>query len=296
MYILVCPCILNPDLRARGITTPRELELFSLARERCDRTGLEMVPLPCPESLYLGKEREPATFLDRLNTSEFDRLLDRLEKETREIITERGPPLCILGVNSSPACGVDTMYYGPGSAGPQGKKAGRGVFLSRFPDIPALDVKIFARYRIYLAAPLFTQAERDFNRKLFDILTSHHYQVYLPQEAGDDSCSRGHEAHREIYRKHLGALHSVDVVVAVVDGADADSGTAWEMGYAFGIGKPVIALRTDFRMAGRCEHVNLMLEQSATVAGTIEEVLRELCAPVTGITVEHQGTNDDSTR
>jgi nucleoside 2-deoxyribosyltransferase/predicted secreted protein len=296
MYILVCPCILNPDLRARGITTPRDLELFSLARERCSRFGLDMVPLPCPESMYLGMDREPATFLDRLNTSEFDRLLDILEKETREIMRERGPPLCILGVNSSPACGVDTMYYGPGSAGRQGKRAGRGVFLSRFPDIPALDVEIFARYRIYLAAPLFTQAERDFNQKLFDILTSHYYQVYLPQEAGDDTCSRGHEAHREIYRKHLGALRSVDVVVAVIDGADADSGTAWEMGYAFGIGMPVIALRTDFRMAGRCEHVNLMLEQSATVVRTIEELLRELCAPAAGLQVEQQETNGNTTR
>ena len=254
-----------------------------------------MVPLPCPESMYLGMDREPATFLDRLNTSEFDRLLDILEKETREIIRERGPPLCILGVNSSPACGVDTMYYGPGSAGPQGKKAGRGVFLGRFPDIPALDVEIFANYRIYLAAPLFSEAERDFNRKLFKILTSHFFQVYLPQEAGDDTCSRGHEAHREIYRKHLGALRLVDVVVAVIDGADADSGTAWEMGYASGIGKPVIALRTDFRMAGRCEHVNLMLEQSATVVGSIEEVLRELCAPATGRPVEHQGADGDFT-
>jgi nucleoside 2-deoxyribosyltransferase/predicted secreted protein len=281
MYILVCPCILHPDLRARGITSPRDLELFSRAQERCRRFGLEMILLPCPESMYLGKEREPATFLDRLNTREFARLLDFLEKETREMIRERGSPLCILGVNSSPSCGVDTMYYGPGSAGPQGKKAGRGVFLDRFPDIPAIDVEIFARYHVYLAAPLFSEAERDFNRKLFDILTSHHFQVYLPQEAGDDTCSRSHEVHGEIYQKHVRALHSVDVVVAVVDGADADSGTAWEMGYAFGIRKPVIALRTDFRMAGRCEHVNLMIEQSATVVGTIEQLLLALGIPYT---------------
>jgi nucleoside 2-deoxyribosyltransferase len=76
-----------------------------------------------------------------------------------------------------------------------------------------------------------------------------------------------------MFQKHVEAFRSIDIVVAVVDGADADSGTAWEMGYASGIGKPVIALRTDFRMAGRCEHVNLMLEQSATVVGTMEELL-----------------------
>ena len=279
MYILVCPCILSPDLRARGITSSRDLELFSRARERCQKFGLEMVPLPCPESMHLGNDREPATYLDRLNTREFDDLLDALEQQTREIIAERGPPLCILGVNSSPACGVDTMYYGPGSAGPAGKRAGRGVFLNRFPEIPAVDVEFFANYRIYLAAPLFSEAERDFNRKLYKILTSHFFQVYLPQEAGDDTCSRSHEAHREIFQKHVEAFRSIDIVVAVVDGADADSGTAWEMGYAYGTGKPVIALRTDFRMAGRCEHVNLMLEKSAKVVGSTGELLRVLRVP-----------------
>jgi nucleoside 2-deoxyribosyltransferase len=279
MYILVCPCILNPDLRARGITSPADLESFARARERCRRFGLEMVPLPCPESIYLGDEREPATYLDRLDTQEFKDLLDVLEQQTREIIAKRGPPLCILGVNSSPACGVDTMYYGPGSAGPAGKRAGRGVFLNRFPEIPGLDVEFFAKYRIYLAAPLFSEAERDFNRKLYEILTFHFFEVYLPQDAGDDSCCRNHEAHREIFKKHVAAFRSIDIVVAVVDGADADSGTAWEMGYAVGTGKPVIALRTDFRMAGRCEHVNLMLEQSARVVVTIGELLQALRVP-----------------
>ncbi|MBP1928786.1 nucleoside 2-deoxyribosyltransferase/predicted secreted protein [Methanolinea mesophila] len=279
MYILVCPCILDPGLRARGITTPRDLESFSRALDRCRRFGLEIVPLPCPETNYLGRDREPATFLDRLDTPEFEALLDSMEKGTREVIRERGPPFGILGVNSSPTCGVDTTYHGPGTAGSRGKKPERGVFLSRFPEIPAIDVQVFARYRIYLAAPLFSEAERDFNRKLSGILASRFFEVYLPQETGDDSCSRGLESHREIYRSHVEALRSVDAVIAVVDGADADSGTAWEMGYASARGIPVFALRTDFRMAGRCEHVNLMLEQSATVAGSIGELLSALDMP-----------------
>jgi nucleoside 2-deoxyribosyltransferase len=51
------------------------------------------------------------------------------------------------------------------------------------------------------------------------------------------------------------------------------------MGYAYARGRPVIALRTDFRRVGHHEHVNLMLEQSAKVVGSVEEVLALMQSP-----------------
>ncbi|HON80686.1 MAG TPA: nucleoside 2-deoxyribosyltransferase [Methanoregulaceae archaeon] len=278
MYVLLSPCILNPGLRARGITREEDVGWYSRALERCRRFGIEAVPLPCPETLYLGPDREPAMFLDQLNTPEFFCLLGNLETEVRSIIDERGPPLCIIGVNSSPACGVDATYYGPaGSA--NAKRSGRGAFLARFPEIPALDVADFARFRLYLAAPLFSRAEKEYNISLFETLSAHFFEVYLPQEIGDDTHHRDREAHRTIFDRHIAALGETDIVVAVIDGADADSGTAWEMGYAYAHGIPVIAIRTDFRMAGQCEQVNLMLEQSARVVRSNEDLLAALKAP-----------------
>ena len=67
-------------------------------------------------------------------------------------------------------------------------------------------------------------------------------------------------------------------MIAIIDGADADSGTAWEMGYATGLKKTVIALRTDFRTTGSHERVNLMLEQASKVVSTKEELLVALGA------------------
>lgn len=60
-----------------------------------------------------------------------------------------------------------------------------------------------------------------------------------------------------------GIDHS-DLIVGLVDGADVDSGTAWELGYAFARGKPIVVLRTDYRSA---EHgpVNIMIEFSSKV-------------------------------
>ncbi|HDR72640.1 MAG TPA: nucleoside 2-deoxyribosyltransferase [Methanoculleus sp.] len=259
MYVLLCPCILDPGLRARGITRQSDLDCFSRCIERCRHFGIETVPLPCPETMYLGADRAPGSFEERLNTPAFERLLDRCEEKVRDYIDRHGEPLCILGVDSSPVCGVTSTFR------TDEREPGRGAFLSRFPEHHAIDVKAFARYRIYLAAPLFSEAEQMYNRALYDDLSAHFFEVYLPQEVGDTSNTREKVEHRAIFAQHLAALDEADMVVGVVDGADADSGTSWEMGYAFARGKPVIALRTDFRCAGHHELVNLMLEESSAV-------------------------------
>ncbi len=277
MYVLAAPCILHPALRARGITTDKDREWFARALQRCHHFGIGILPLPCPETLYLGADREPGMFFDRLDTREFSDLLDRLEHEVREIIAKRGPPLCIVGVNSSPTCGVDAAWFGPVGS-PDAKKPGRGAFLARFSDLPAIDVSVFSRYRLYLAAPLFSAAERHYNCQLAELLRKHLYDVYLPQDTGDDSHTRDRTAHQGIFEQNLAALAATDAVVAVIDGADADSGTAWEIGYAYAKGIPVVAIRTDFRMAGHHEHVNLMLEQSSAVVHSEEELLSRLHA------------------
>ncbi len=275
MYVMVAPCILDPSLRAEGITQDEDLRAYAACLKRCSAFGLEVVPLPCAETLYLGKNRVPGTFTERLNTPEFELLIDRLEIEVRQIILQRGEPLCIIGADSSPACGVNTTWYSP-----EEKVNHRGVFLSRFPEIPAIDAFDFARYRVYLAAPLFTEAERKYNELIRDLLATHCFEVYLPQEAGDDSASRDYDAMEEIFTSHCQALKAADWVVAIVDGADADSGTAWEMGYAYANGKPVISLRTDFRKTGHNEHVNLMLERSSVVVTSKEDLPHALISPL----------------
>lgn len=279
MYVLCSPCILNPAIRADGITKPSDIEAFERTKVRCDAFGIQVIPLPCPETIFLGPARKPGTFLERLDSPAFSRLLDDLEAQVSGIISKNGPPLCIIGVNSSPTCGVTSTYYGSKGDEPP-KCAGRGVFLSRFPGIPAMDTITFSRYRVYLAAPLFSEAERSYNANIARLLKENLFSVHLPQELGDDSAGRLQNVQDRLFAANKKALEEADIVVAVIDGADADSGTAWEMGYAFAQGKPVIALRTDFRHVGACERVNLMLEQASTVVTTQEHLLEALNAPL----------------
>lgn len=123
---------------------------------------------------------------------------------------------------------------------------------------------------IYLSAALFSVAERDFNGRLGRALEEAGFKVVLPQDFdqwGDQS---------DLFNLNLSALASADAVLAVVDGTDVDSGVAWEMGYAFARGIPVISLRTDFRLRSETETsaINLMLDRGSTeYVAALEEPL-----------------------
>lgn len=114
--------------------------------------------------------------------------------------------------------------------------------------------------KIYLAGPLFTQAEWEFNRCLAIALQRIGYAVWLPQEktsVGDASST--------IFSKDIAGLDWCDVLVANLDGSDPDSGTSWECGYTYHK-KPILAYRTDVRSItdGTGAMLNLMLTESAS--------------------------------
>jgi nucleoside 2-deoxyribosyltransferase len=66
----------------------------------------------------------------------------------------------------------------------------------------------------------------------------------------------------EIGGNNRAAIDRCDLVFAVLDGTDVDSGTAAEIGYAFAKGKPIIGYRGDFRLSADNDGstVNLQVE------------------------------------
>lgn len=114
--------------------------------------------------------------------------------------------------------------------------------------------------RIYLAGPLFSTAEREFNTRLATELRERGHDVWLPQEIEQREVNAS-----AIFAKDVEGIDWAEVVVANMDGPDPDSGTCWECGYAYGK-KHIIIYRTDFRAAEEPGKAlfNLMLTESAT--------------------------------
>jgi nucleoside 2-deoxyribosyltransferase len=130
--------------------------------------------------------------------------------------------------------------------------------------------------RIYFAGPLFSAAERDWNVAVAAALRAAGHEVFLPQEQEPGKDAPG------IFATDVGAIDWADCLIAIMDGADPDSGTCWEVGYAYGK-KPIVLVRTDIRRNANSggSGYNPMLTESATIrvdaiAAPIERVVREV--------------------
>jgi len=113
--------------------------------------------------------------------------------------------------------------------------------------------------RLFLAAPLFDEAERAFNARIAQTLRRLGHNVWLAQEAPFIKKGTMKEK-KKIFAGDIAALKSCEAVVAILDGIDVESGVAFELGYAHCLGKPIVGLKIDYRTFSKIEQVNLMLE------------------------------------
>lgn len=119
--------------------------------------------------------------------------------------------------------------------------------------------------KIYMAAPLFTQAERIWNLQLAQSIevAFPDASIILPQNECSQAILDGAVDFQMISDICLSGIDMADVVVAILDGADSDSGTCFECGYAYAKHLPIIGVRTDIRPGEDCG-LNAMLNRNCT--------------------------------
>lgn len=121
------------------------------------------------------------------------------------------------------------------------------------------------RIPIYPAGPLgFSEAGRYFyNRVFIPLLLDIGFDPLDPWKLTDESLIKtaltapeGPKQRRKwtkvnkiIGANNEAAIRKASIIVAILDGPDVDSGTAGEIGFAAGLGKPVIGYRSDFRLS-----------------------------------------------
>ena len=109
------------------------------------------------------------------------------------------------------------------------------------------------KYDFYIAAPLFTDYQRDFNNDICKKLELK-YTVFLPQRDGvllPDLNARGlshSKAVQQIFSADIEAILASRGILAVIDGPEPDVGVAFELGFGFAKSKKLYALISDFRL------------------------------------------------
>lgn len=130
----------------------------------------------------------------------------------------------------------------------------------------------------YLAGPLgFSESGRLFhNTVLIPLVLESRFDIRDPWALAPIELIRavtalplGEEKKKEwakvnavIGRNNAALIEESDLIIAVLDGADVDSGTASEIGYGAALQKPTIGYRSDFRLSADNEGsmVNLQVE------------------------------------
>ena len=121
--------------------------------------------------------------------------------------------------------------------------------------------------KIYIASPFFNDEECAVLSRAEEILKGRGFDVFSPREhevregnVGDPIWSR------ETFLNDKAGIDWCDILVMLYWGNYSDSGTAWECGYAFATGKPVLVVQLG-------ESSNLMIhEGSHTNLYGIEEL------------------------
>jgi len=118
---------------------------------------------------------------------------------------------------------------------------------------------------IYLAGPLFTIHERRTNRELAAGIEKYlpGARVNLPQDFKYDDRYNDSKAFGLIFKGCIDGVDACDVLVAWLDGPDSDSGTCFEVGYAYAKGIPCVGVRTDFRL-NQERGVNIMQSRACS--------------------------------
>jgi len=136
---------------------------------------------------------------------------------------------------------------------------------------------------VYIAGPLFSQSERDYlENMVYCLAESAHLSptehFFLPHRDGGE-LGRG-PTRTQIFNLDINTLKQADIVVALLDGQDVDSGTCIELGVAYSLGKKIFGIITDFRSYCTNDHEpqrpNLMVwgvcEQGNTMFHTLSDL------------------------
>jgi len=153
--------------------------------------------------------------------------------------------------------------------------------------------------KAYLANGLFSIGDRYVNKELARLIREAvpTIELYVPQENDAINDKSNYADSLAIAEADLNSLQNSDILIAVIDGVEIDSGVAAEIGAFSMLKRPIIALFSDVRQLGRDNRKKIdalvadgvenqfiyrnlfvvgLIKQNGIIVQTLEEVAEEV--------------------
>lgn len=119
---------------------------------------------------------------------------------------------------------------------------------------------------MYLASPFFNDNEVDVLEQVEKILADKGLNVFSPFRNNiSDAIVGSRQWSIETFMKDIKFIKWAEIVVGIYHGNYSDSGTAWELGYAYATDKPVILIQMG-------SNSNLMVHEGSHASITLDEL------------------------
>lgn len=128
-------------------------------------------------------------------------------------------------------------------------------------------------HKVYVAGPLFNTHERMYLEQITAALEQAGFETFLPhRDAGIIGDLSDVRERQRIFRGDMQALEACDIVTALLTGADHDSGTCGELGFAYAKGKPCFGITDDVRRINNL--IWGLCDEGKAIARDIDGLLR----------------------
>lgn len=132
--------------------------------------------------------------------------------------------------------------------------------------------------KIYIAAPMFSSSELQFNEELANALENIGLSVFLPQRSGYKLVDLMRfmpvaEAVAMIFTRDISEIRNADILIVVLDGRTIDEGACVELGFAYAQGKKCYGLKTGPRTMMNGQINPMISECLIDIYTTIDELL-----------------------
>ena len=126
--------------------------------------------------------------------------------------------------------------------------------------------------KVYFAAPMFSQADKNYNLEIVKVLEDYGYQVFLPQRDGIEAAQLEGKTEEELTEMIFGLdaseVKKADIIFMNIDGRVPDEGACVELGIAYANGKRCYGFKTD------THSVELGLDLNPMISGCMIKIFK----------------------